>query len=142
MNIVKSAKKIEESTIKYLDLNKEMLLYLILFFSASGIGDQKALSQILDIENKVKNPTSKETATIKYCSDSKPAFAKINLPQKPESGGIPANEKAEITNKTLIKGKFLYTPPNLLKLKCPFVSFTMPLIRKRLVLASILWIKK
>ncbi len=59
------------------------------------------------MEKSVSMLTPITAATALQLSICKAACVNISLPQKPESGGIPTSEKAEMANSTATNGNFL-----------------------------------
>ena len=77
-----------------------------------GFGaSQNAPVQIFVIENSVKSPTARATATMAEEPWLRPASTRANFARKPENGGNPARLRAGTANSAAITGALRTNPP-------------------------------
>src|SRR5690606_5739992 len=109
--------------------------------SAAGTGwsFQKTFAHIDEITYKVAKLPIMMAAINAYWLSMKPASNKCILGQKPESGGIPTNEKSTMAMTSDSSGYWAYSPPSLSMFMVPRNLRMRPAMRNMLVLTMMSW---
>src|SRR5690606_17681168 len=103
----------------------------------SGCALRKVSFQILLIENRVNIPVNKAKKAATQIPASRLALTRTNLAQKPDSGGMPANDNAGMAKRMASNGVRAYSPPIAARRSDPLNLAAMPPTKNRLALTTI-----